>query len=167
MKTLIESILGNTEETNKSLSNLVPKAVDLGLPSKTKWADRNVRAKKPEDYGDYIDWNTAKDVKIGKLHCPTLKQIEELYNECKWDRIKINGIEGYKVTGPNGKSIFLPAAGYKDDNERDAKYVNLNGYYWTSSMMYTALAYELYFNSSNRLLFDNIISNCYTMRLVQ
>ncbi|MBR1838795.1 MAG: hypothetical protein IJ786_04480, partial [Bacteroidaceae bacterium] len=31
-------------------------AVDLGLPSGTLWADRNVGADKPEAYGDYFAW---------------------------------------------------------------------------------------------------------------
>ncbi len=31
-------------------------AVDLGLPSNTKWADRNVGASSPEDYGGYYAW---------------------------------------------------------------------------------------------------------------
>lgn len=31
-------------------------AVDLGLPSGTLWADRNVGADAPEDYGDYFAW---------------------------------------------------------------------------------------------------------------
>jgi len=31
-------------------------AVDLGLPSGTLWADRNVGAALPEDYGDYFAW---------------------------------------------------------------------------------------------------------------
>ena len=33
-----------------------PEAVDLGLPSGTKWANMNVGAEKPEDYGLYFAW---------------------------------------------------------------------------------------------------------------
>lgn len=33
-----------------------PEAVDLGLPSGTKWANMNVGASKPEDYGLYFAW---------------------------------------------------------------------------------------------------------------
>ena len=33
-----------------------PEYVDLGLPSGIKWADRNIGANKPEDYGDYFAW---------------------------------------------------------------------------------------------------------------
>lgn len=31
-------------------------AVDLGLPSGTKWASCNIGAEKPEDYGNYYSW---------------------------------------------------------------------------------------------------------------
>lgn len=34
----------------------VPEAVDLGLPSGTKWASYNIGATKPEEYGDYYAW---------------------------------------------------------------------------------------------------------------
>lgn len=35
-------------------------AVDLGLPSGTLWADRNVGADAPEAYGDYFAWGEVK-----------------------------------------------------------------------------------------------------------
>lgn len=40
---------------------------------------------------------------------PTTAQLQELINECQWEFT----VNGYKVTGKNGKSIFLPAAGYR------------------------------------------------------
>lgn len=44
---------------------------------------------------------------------PTHDEIKELLNRCRWNWVTMNGVEGYKVTGPSGKSIFLPAAGYR------------------------------------------------------
>ncbi|MEE0870845.1 MAG: fimbrillin family protein, partial [Bacteroidaceae bacterium] len=41
--------------TNKDVL-LTYNLVDLGLPSGTLWADRNVGADSPEDYGDYFAW---------------------------------------------------------------------------------------------------------------
>lgn len=35
-------------------------AVDLGLPSGTKWASHNIGATKPEEYGDYFAWGEIK-----------------------------------------------------------------------------------------------------------
>ena len=34
--------------------------VDLGLPSGTLWADRNVGAEKPEDFGLYFAWGETE-----------------------------------------------------------------------------------------------------------
>lgn len=36
-----------------------PEAVDLGLSSGTKWADRNVGASAPEDFGLYFSWGNV------------------------------------------------------------------------------------------------------------
>lgn len=43
----------------------------------------------------------------------TLTEMEELYNNCTWEWTTQNGVYGRKVTGPNGNSIYLPAAGYR------------------------------------------------------
>lgn len=42
---------------------------------------------------------------------PTKDEVNELCEICSWQWTTINGINGYKVTGPNGNFIFLPAAG--------------------------------------------------------
>lgn len=44
---------------------------------------------------------------------PTTAQLQELIDVCDW---KYEGT-GYTVTGPNGKSIFLPAAGYRYESK--------------------------------------------------
>lgn len=48
-------------------------AVDLGLPSGTKWANMNVGASKPEDYGGYFAWGETKEKTENKwnnyIHC--------------------------------------------------------------------------------------------------
>ena len=59
---------------------------------------------------------------------PTTKQIQELIDKCTWE---FEGT-GYRVTGPNGNSIFLPAAGYRYG---DKVYGNGNaGYYATGEI---------------------------------
>lgn len=45
-----------------------PHAVDLGLPSGTKWACCNVGANKPEDFGDYFAWGETSGYNSGKKH---------------------------------------------------------------------------------------------------
>ena len=53
-------------------------------------------------------------------------------NNCTWDWTTQNGVNGYKVTGSNGNSIFLPAAGYMDEGTLlDAGAI---GGYWSSSL---------------------------------
>lgn len=44
----------------------MPMAVDLGLPSGVKWADRNVGAKSPEETGLFFSWGNVEGVEIGK-----------------------------------------------------------------------------------------------------
>lgn len=52
-------------------------------------------------------------VKWGKgWRMPTRNELEELFRECTWEWVMRNGAKGMLFTGPNGNSIFLPAAGY-------------------------------------------------------
>ena len=57
-----------------------------------------------EDDAAYVNWGSD-------WRMPSLEQIKELRNKCTWTWTTLNGINGYEVTGPNGNSIFLPAAG--------------------------------------------------------
>lgn len=51
---------------NEFASGEVKKAstewVDLGLPSGTLWADRNVGANAPEEYGNYYDFGAVQNI---------------------------------------------------------------------------------------------------------
>jgi hypothetical protein len=47
----------------------------------------------------------------GDWRMPTKDEMEELIDNCTWEWIQTNGKNGFKVTGKNGNSIFLPAAG--------------------------------------------------------
>jgi hypothetical protein len=51
-------------------------------------------------------------------------------------------VNGYKVTGPNGNSIFLPAAGYL--YEGTLYNAGSYGYYWSSSL-YADGSYGAYY----------------------
>ena len=60
-------IMGNDKECTQSTETPSdPIAVDLGLPSGTKWADRNVGAKLPEDTGLYFSWGNTDGHEAGK-----------------------------------------------------------------------------------------------------
>jgi hypothetical protein len=79
----------------------------------------------PEDDVAHVKWG-------GTWRMPTIEEIKELLNECSWQWTNRRGVDGYRVIGPNGKSIFLPAAGYRDGAEADSR--GRYGYYWSSSL---------------------------------
>ena len=56
--------------------------------------------------------------------------LELIYN-CTWQRTTLNGVNGCWVTGPNGNSIFVPAAGYRDGTELRRR--GGGGGYWSAS----------------------------------
>jgi hypothetical protein len=165
-------------------------AVDLGLPSGTLWADRNVGADAPEAYGDYFawgetepksvyDWSTYKwcngssstmtkyctSISYGTVdnkkvldleddaayvnmgtqwRMPTIENLNELKTYCTKTTTTLNGVTGYKYLGPNGNSIFLPAAGQRLSNY--VWHLGSECVIWSSSIVKEApnTAFELY-----------------------
>ena len=133
--------------------------VDLGLS--VYWAGWNVGATSPEYYGDYYAWgetnakssytednsstygksmgsiagNSTYDVARakwgGSWRMPTKDQFQELLDRCTWTWTTYKGVDGYKVTGPNGNSIFLPAAGWRYGTSLGNE--GSLGYYWSAT----------------------------------
>ena len=68
----------------------------------------------------------------GSWRMPLKSEFDELYASCTWESTTQNGTAGYLVTGKNGKSIFLPKAGYK--NQGSLKDLGSEGYYWSSTV---------------------------------
>lgn len=108
--------------------------VDLGLS--TKWAKCNLGASTETEagallgFGDITGFNTgimleeyakrniyrtaldvANRVWNGRATMPTIDEYEELFRCCKVEWQEMDGVAGYRFTGPNGNSIFMPAAG--------------------------------------------------------
>ncbi len=81
---------------------------------------------------------------------PTKEQVQTLINNTTSERKTINGVSGMLLTSKiNGKSIFLPAAGYRYESSTNA--MGNSGYYWTASP-YESLsdyAYGFQFNASS------------------
>uniref|UniRef100_UPI0025AFE4B5 PEGA domain-containing protein n=1 Tax=uncultured Muribaculum sp. TaxID=1918613 RepID=UPI0025AFE4B5 len=133
--------------------------VDLGLS--VKWAACNVGASSIEDSGNYYAWGetatkaeytqansktygkTKGDISGnpqydaaranwgGTWRLPTKAEFDELVNKCKWEWTTQGGKKGYRVIGPSGNSIFLPAAGWRSGSSLyDA---DTRGYYWSST----------------------------------
>ena len=79
----------------------------------------------------------------GTWRMPTRDEINELCNNCTWQWTTYNGVNGQLVTGPNGSSIFFPAAGTGSDHSNNRYY----GYYWSATAYGSDFAYNLYVNS--------------------
>lgn len=82
----------------------------------------------------------------GTWRMPSVAEFDELVSKCTWKWAAVNGKNGYLITGPNGKSIFLPAAGVKADASLQSG--NSGGYYWTGSYYNKDSAWRLNFDSS-------------------
>lgn len=71
---------------------------------------------------------------MGNTWCmPDDEDLQELFDECDWEWVTVNGVNGYRVKSKqpgNTNSIFLPAAGTISDGELNEN--NVSGYYWSS-----------------------------------
>ncbi len=83
----------------------------------------------------------------GGWRMPSIEELQELKEKCKWEWTQQDGHSGYRVTGPNGNSIFLPAAGYRYDSSlyNAGSYVN----YWSRTLYESDPSYarSLYYGS--------------------
>lgn len=113
--------------------------IDLGLPSGKLWATENIKDKNGNE--DYLTYDEAVQT-FGK-NLPSKEDWKELFDNSKykWNKKR----KGYDITGPNGNTIFLPAAGYR--NGVDVNFVGNGGFYWSSSVRNEILAYSVLFGS--------------------
>ncbi len=195
--------------------------VDLGLPSGTIWATRNVGASAPEDYGDYFAWGETAPKSVYNLetykwyqryedadgyhlgytkYCtsssygldgfvdnkteldpeddaacahypggrmPSLEQIQELVSSCNWQWTQRNGVNGQLGTGPNGNTIFLPAAGYRWIESLSN--VGSDGDCWSRTLHSSNpnIAYYLFFDAGGVGWDDYVRSIGHTVRAVR
>ena len=95
---------------------------------------------------------------------PTYDEMDELQTKCTWTWTTQNGVNGYKVTGPNGNSIFLPAAGYLYGSSLYG--AGSLGNYWSSSLC-TDYPYNAYYVKFNSGLVDWVYSSRYYGRSVR
>lgn len=100
-----------------------------------------------------------------KWRMPTYSELDELMTKCTWTWTAIDSIKGFQVKGPNGKSIFLPAAGGLYSTELHD--VNNYGFYW-SSAAYDNLnnASYLAFSSTRPGVFSDCRFYGFTVRAV-
>ena len=129
--------------------------IDLGLPSGTKWYAKN-------EGGDSARYTYDDAVSKFGNKLPTKEQLEELKNQCTWTWTG----NGYKVVGPNGNSIYLPAAGYRSCLG-NVGFVGSYGNYWSSTPNGSDDACSLYFYSDYVGMDDVTRCNGLPVRLVQ
>ena len=93
------------------------------------------------DDAAYVNWG-------GTWRMPTDAELTELRTKCTWTWTSLNGVNGMKVAGPSGNSIFLPAAGSRYGASLNG--AGSYGNYWSSSLGESSPsdAWDVYFNSS-------------------
>ena len=122
-----------------------PHWIDLGIG--TQWRCCNEGASTPEDSGGHYTFDQAQ-----AYNPPSLEQIEALLDNCSSEWTTQNDVYGRKFTGPNGGTIFFPAAGYSREGVLDD--VGSWGYYWSSTPYGEGRAYGLYFDSHGAIWSD-------------
>ena len=148
-----ESLCLVGDNGQRKVTSAVPAGfVDLGLPSGTLW--------KTENESDFFTYEEALS-RFGK-NLPSKEDLEELKSVCKWSWTG----SGYKVTGPNGNSIYLPASGCRNSNG-NMDYVGSSGFNWSSSPGTSEIAWCLYFGSDRVRMYINNLSYGQSVRLVQ
>ena len=156
---------GDVKEFSTKCLHAGHEYVDLGLPSGLRWATCNSGAGSPEEYGNYLNFGEAEDATWGgNWRCPTKSEWEELKSNCAWTWTTKDGVNGYKVVGSNGNSIFLPAAGYRDGSSLN--YVGSKGNYWSSTPYDSYYAYYLFFDGSGQSMNGSYRSYGRSVRLV-
>jgi len=149
--------------------------VDLGLS--VKWATCNVGSSSSDKLGNYYAWGETdvkkkysknnsttygketKNIATKKRYdiaakawkepwrIPTVAEFRELIDSCTWMWANLNGMNGYKITGPNGNSIFIPATGIMYDDTQIANSGKI-GNYWTANSDSSTTAYCFSLNNT-------------------
>ena len=136
---------GLTDEKTASQQEMV----NLGLG--VLWSSCNWGAANETDKGEYAAWGETfpKATYTGTNYSmagysaqstqnmfgrvgwtlPTAADVQELIEKCTWARED----KGYRVTGPNGNSIFLPYTGFREGSS--LSYPDELGFYWTADTL--------------------------------
>lgn len=96
----------------------------------------------PEDDAACVNWGATWRI-------PSIAQWQELFSNCTTQWTQMNGVNGQLVTGPNGKFLFLPAAGSCWEDSLNE--VGSFGRYWsrTLSSIYSNETIIRYFESED------------------
>lgn len=142
---------GQRVTLTKTLKAIPEGYVDMDLPSGTLWKERNESgfysfAEASAFFGDSL---------------PDETQYRELKNACDWSWTG----SGYRVTGPNGNSIYFPASGWRWSTGSVSN-EGTHGYYWSSSAQDSDKGWSLALTSKSSGLVANGKGFAFTVRLV-
>lgn len=159
------------------------KAVDLGLSVKWAPMNVGTKEGVANHVGGYYGWGDTTDFVIqsldsywpaskpiapiagtridvarlrwgGRWRMPTRDEVQELIDRCQWQLVnEKHHVAGYRVTGPNGNSIFLPFGGDQDV----FNYENIGelGFYWTATPQWGNTRNAHYLRLSNNAVSVN------------
>ena len=128
------------------------------MPSGTWWKNEN-------EGGRSVRYTLYDAVNRFGNKLPSKKQFQELIDYCTWVWVGV----GYNVYGPNGKFIYLPAAGYGSKPSK-AYGENKTGAYWAYNMVFyrsDKCGYALWFSSKSKEISFSCEENRLSVRLVQ
>lgn len=106
----------------------------------------NKRTLDPEDDAAYMNWGAS-------WRMPRLDELASMLKNCTWTWVRLSG---YNVAGRNGNSIFLPACGYRLNDNLYEGNGGGSGCYWANSLSGT------YSYTSGALYFNQITKECRT-----
>lgn len=174
-------------------NTLLAQIIDFSLGLSVKWTDRNIDAANSYMFGNLLPWGDPIGINLGernylkpdtptdisgtkldiarrewkgKWRLPTLDEMKELIEKCKWEWTAISGNYGYRVIGSNGNHIFLPASGCKFTYSEVFK-KNEMGMYWTSTQKGKGKIWCLMFASKFYDMHNGKYNEGYSIRPVQ
>ena len=103
------------------------------------WADPFI--KNYQSAGTYIlgpAYDAAHIQWGGRWRMPTDEDFKELKENCSCEKTTVNGVSGYRYTGWNGNSIFLPDGQIKNGTDLTSDLFKCA--YWTSFCMYYSIS---------------------------
>ena len=141
---------------------------ETSVKSEYTYYNDRTHGRSMKDIGGKSSYDVARANWGRSWRLPNWFEFKELIDNCESEWTTINGVNGRKFTSKrNGKSIFFPAAGRRD--ESSLIYAGKIGYYWSSmpDQFDTTLAYNLWFNDLHRDIYWNCRSDGQSVRPVQ
>ena len=156
---------GSAEGTIGMIGGLPAIVVDLGgTIGKKAVALMNAGATWPEDYGTYYSFANLPTLS-NDWYVPSKDELDALAGiSSTWGTL--NGVSGRLFTIATGKTLFLPAAGYYDNNNSNGlSLVTSDGYYWSSTLTDNSnLAFYLDIDNTGTTPLSEYIVNALTVR---